>query len=416
LINIALSLRKIVSFFMKKYNFDEVINRRGTGAVKTDLLKKLYGRDDLIALWVADMDFMCGDFIVDALMNRCREGIFGYTMAPDSYFNSIIEWVKSRHQWEIKREWLSYIPGIVKGIAFCIMKYTNPGDKIIIQPPVYHPFHLIPEGHSRQVVDNPLLEENGTYRMDLTGLKKIVNKEDCKMLILCSPHNPIGITWDKETLQELAHICAEKKILVVSDEIHADMGIFGHKHIPLATVSQEAADNSITFMAPSKTFNIAGIVSSYSIISNQELRNNFYKYLHASELSDGTIFAYIATEAAYKHGTNWMYQMLRYVEDNILFVDKYLKENITQIKAIIPEASYLIWLDCRALGLQQSELVSLFVNKAQLALNDGEMFGSGGTGFMRLNVGCARTVLKQALDQLSRAIISIGEEAEKIII
>ena len=388
---------------MKKYNFDEVIERKGTHAVKTDLLQRLYGREDLIALWVADMDFRCGDFIIDALTKRCREGIFGYTKASDGYFESIINWVKTRHQWEIKKEWLSYIPGIVKGIAFCVMKFTNPGDKIIIQPPVYHPFHLIPEYHSRQVVNNPLIEENGKYRMDLEGLKKIIDT-DCKMLILCNPHNPVGITWDKETLQELAHICAENRILVVSDEIHADMGIFGHRHIPFATVSQEAADNSITFMAPSKTFNIAGIVSSYSIVSNQQLRESFYRYLHASELGDGTIFAYTATEAAYKSGADWMRQMLDYLENNILFVDKYLKENIPQIKAVIPEASFLVWLDCRALGLRQTELVSLFVDKAHLALNDGEMFGPGGSGFMRLNVGCSRVVLKRALEQLRKAL------------
>ena len=389
---------------MEKYNFDEVIKRKGTGAIKTDLLKKRYGREDLIALWIADMDFRCGDFIIDTLTKRCQEGIFGYTTASDSYFESILEWVKNRHHWEIKREWLSYIPGIVKGIAFCVMKFTNPGDKIIIQPPVYHPFFLVPEDHSRKVVTNPLIEKNGKYRMDLEGLKKIVDKEKCKMLILCNPHNPIGITWDKETMQELAHICAENNILVVSDEIHADMGIFGHEHIPFAAVSQEAADNSITFMAPSKTFNIAGIVSSYSIVPNQQLRESFYQYLHASELSDGTIFAYIATEAAYKNGKDWMYQMLEYVENNILFTDKYLKENIPQIKAVIPEASFLIWLDCRALGLPQSELVSLFVNKAHLALNDGEMFGPGGSGFMRLNVGCSRVVLEQALEQLKHAL------------
>ncbi|GHT66799.1 cystathionine beta-lyase [Bacteroidia bacterium] len=388
---------------MKKYNFDEIIDRRGTCAVKTDALKKIYGREDLIALWVADMDFRCGDFIIDALAKRTQEGIFGYTRASDSYFESIIEWIGTQHQWEVKRDWLSYIPGIVKGIAFCVMKFTAPGDKIIIQPPVYHPFRLVPEAHSRQVVNNPLIEEDGKYRMDLEGLKKIIDK-DCKMLILCNPHNPIGITWDKETLQELAHICAENHILVVSDEIHADMGIFGHKHLPFACVSQEAADNSITYMAPSKTFNIAGIVSSYSIIPNQQLRESFYKYLHASELDDGTIFAYAATEAAYRNGEDWMRQMLDYVENNILFVDNYLKENVPQIKTVIPEASFLVWLDCRALGLQKSGLISLFVDKAHLALNDGEMFGSGGKGFMRLNVGCSRIILKQALGQLEKVL------------
>jgi cystathionine beta-lyase len=388
---------------MKKYDFDEVIDRKGTCALKTDALKERYGREDLIALWVADMDFRCGDFIIDALNERVRKGIFGYTCASEGYFESITEWIGRQHRWEIKQEWLSYIPGIVKGIALCMMKFTNPGDKIIIQPPVYHPFRLVTQYHSRQVVNNPLIEENGKYRMDLEGLKKIIDK-DCKMLILCNPHNPAGIIWDKEVLQELARICAANNILVISDEIHADMGLFGRKHLPFATVSQEAADNSITFMAPSKTFNIAGIVSSYSIIPNLQIRESFYRYLHASELDEGTIFAYAATEAAYKNGVDWMRQMLDYVEDNILFVDKFLKENLPQIKAFIPQASFLVWLDCRELGLRQSELVSLFVDKAHLALNDGEMFGPGGGGFMRLNAGCSRIVLKQALEQLKQVL------------
>ena len=388
---------------LKKYNFDEIIDRRGTGALKTDVLKERYGRDDLIGLWVADMDFKTGDFITEALINRCKEGIFGYTVPPENYYNSIIQWLKDRHGWEIRKEWLSYIPGIVKGIAFCVMKFTTPKDKIIIQPPVYHPFRLVPYMHRRQVVNNPLLEENGNYRMDLNGLRKILDK-DCKLLILSNPHNPIGIAWDKETLEELASICYENGILVISDEIHSDMGIFGHSHTPFATVSPEATRNSITFMAPSKTFNIAGIVSSYSIVPEPELRKNFYDYLHASELDEGTIFAYTAAQAAYEKGLDWMQQMLNYVEDNILYVDKYLQENIPQIKAIIPEASFLLWLDCRKLGLNQSGLISLFVNSARLALNDGAMFGPGGEGFMRMNVGTPRPVLKQALEQLKSGI------------
>jgi cystathionine beta-lyase len=388
---------------MKFYNFDEVIDRKGTGALKTDALIERYGRDDLTALWVADMDFRTGDFITEALIKRCEQGIFGYTIPSENYFHSIINWVKNRHDWDIQKEWLSYIPGIVKGIAMCVVKYTNPGDKIIIQPPVYHPFRLVPLMHHRNIVNNPLVEENGKYRMDLDGLRKIIDK-DCKLLILSNPHNPAGIVWDKATLKELAEICYENQVMVISDEIHSDMGLFGHKHIPFATVSPEAAQNSITFMAPSKTFNIAGIVSSYSIIPDDKIRKSYYDFLHASELDDGTIFAYTATEAAYEKGLDWMLQMLQYIGDNVLFVDKYLKENIPQIKAYIPDASFLLWLDCRKLGLNHSELVSLFVDKAQLALNDGEMFGPGGEGFMRMNIGSPRSVLHKALQQLSIAI------------
>jgi len=388
---------------MKKYNFDEIIDRRGTGALKIDVLKERYGRDDLTGLWVADMDFRCGDFITDALKRRCEHGIFGYTTATNGYYNSIINWVKNRHQWPINREWLSYIPGVVKGIALCVLNFTRPGDKIIIQPPVYHPFRIVTEMHGRKVSHNPLLEKNGRWQMDLDGLEKIIDA-DTKLLILANPHNPIGITWDKPTLQRLAHICNERGVLVIADEIHADMPLFGHRHTPFATVSYEAEQNSITFMAPSKTFNIAGIVSSYSIIPNPDIRRSFYRFLKAGELDEGTIFAYTATEAAYTYGKDWMRQMLAYVEQNILFVEKYLEENIPQITAIRPEASFLVWLDCRKLGLTQRELVSLFVEKAHLALNDGEMFGIEGHGFMRVNVGCPRETLENALKNLRKAL------------
>jgi cystathionine beta-lyase len=390
---------------MSLYNFDEVIDRRGTSALKTDLLQERYGHPDLIPLWVADMDFRCGDFIINAMKKRCDEGIFGYTIPSEAYYQSVIRWLQENHRWTIEKEWFSYIPGVVKGIAVAVMQFTGPREKIIIQPPVYHPFRLIPTMHHRQIVTNPLIEENGQYRMDLDGLRKIIDK-DCKLLIIANPHNPVGITWDEATLRELAAICYENQVLVISDEIHSDMAIFGHRHIPFATVSEQAKENSITFMAPSKTFNIAGIVSSYAIIPNEKIRNSFYAFLHAGELDDGTIFAYTATQAAYTHGAEWKRQMLRYVEDNILFVDSYLKENIPTIRAIIPEASFLLWLDCRALRLNQKELNALFVEKAGLALNDGEMFGAEGIGFMRMNVGCPRAVLEKALNQLKQVIFS----------
>jgi cystathionine beta-lyase len=384
---------------MKTYNFDEIIDRTGSGAIKVDALQKHFGTSDLIPLWVADMDFKCGDFIIDALKSRCDKGVFGYTMPSDAYFLSIFNWIKEKHRWEIKKEWFSYIPGVVKGIAFCIMHFTNPQDKIIIQPPVYHPFRLVPLMQSRQVVYNPLIEENGKYKMDLDRLRKIA--KDCKLLILCNPHNPIGIAWDEEILKELAQICYENNVLVISDEIHSDMTLFGHKHIPFVTVSEEAKQNSITLMAPSKTFNIAGIVSSYSIIPNEKIRHSFYSFLQAGELNAGTIFAYTATQAAYSKGSEWREQMLQYIENNILFVDDFLKKNIPQIKAIIPEASFLIWLDCRALNLNQQELNDLFINQAGLALNDGETFGKEGIGFMRMNIACPRAVLEKALNQLN---------------
>lgn len=392
---------------MQNYNFDEIINRHGTGAVKTDALKEMFGKTDLIPMWVADMDFRTGDFILDALRERCNHGILGYTMAPDNYFPSIQNWIKKKHQWEVEQDWIRYIPGIVKGIAFCIMNFTKPGDKVIIQPPVYHPFHLIPEMHKRTVVNNNLYESGGKYKMDLSQLRKNIDK-NCKLLILCNPHNPIGITWDKETLTELAEICYENNILVISDEIHCDLALFNNKHIPFASVSEKAKSNSITFMAPSKTFNIAGIVSSYAIIPDPLIRNNFYNFLHSSELDQGSIFAYIATQAAYEHGEEWLTQLINYLEKNIILTKQFIEENIPQIKVIIPQASFLIWLDCRELSLDQTDLVSFFINKAHLALNDGKMFGTGGEGFMRMNVGCPQNILIEALGQLKKAINEIG--------
>jgi cystathionine beta-lyase len=382
-----------------KYNFDEIIDRKNSGALKTDALLERYVQADLIPLWVADMDFRCGDFIIDALKKRVEEGIFGYTIPSQEYYDSIVNWVKNQHHWAVKQEWFSYIPGIVKGIALAMMNFTRPGDKVIIQPPVYHPFRLVTLMQHRQVVNNPLIEENGKYRMDLDGLKKIIDK-DCKLLLLCNPHNPVGITWEKETLEELAEIAYGNKVLIISDEIHSDMGLFGNKHIPFATVSEKAKENSITMMAPSKTFNIAGIVSSYSIIPNDRIRKSFYDFLYAGELDEGTIFAFTATRAAYEKGLDWMHQMIEYIENNIRFVEHYLKENIPQIKAIIPQASFLVWLDCRELKLSQKDLNTLFVKKAGLALNDGKMFGKEGSGFMRMNVGCPQAILEKALNQL----------------
>ena len=387
----------------KKYNFNEIIDRHGTGALKIDSLVERYGRDDLISLWVADMDFKTGDFITDAIIKRCKNSIFGYNTTPEGFYSSIINWVDKQHDWKIQKEWISYIPGVVKGIAFCVQCFTKPLDKIIIQPPVYHPFRLIPSMHRRKVVSNPLVEENGKYRMDLDGLRKLIDK-DCKMLILSNPHNPIGVSWDRETLEELADICYRKYILVVSDEIFSDLVLFGKKHTPFATVSPKAALNSVTLMSPSKTFNLTSVVTAQSIIPDPEIRKNFHDFLHASELEKGSVFAYTASQAAYEKGSNWMSQMLKYVEGNVSFVEKFLKENIPQIKVIVPDSSFLLWLDCRELNLKQYELVFLFVNWARLALNNGVMFGDGGEGFMRMNVGTPRPILEQALHQLKEAI------------
>lgn len=388
---------------MAVYNFDEIIDRNGTNCLKVDALQERYGSSDLIPLWVADMDFKAPPAVIDAIIKRAQHGIFGYTRPSQEYHDSIRNWLDKHHDWQIKQEWTSFIPGIVKGIGFVISCFTDRNDKIIIQPPVYHPFRIIPTLQHREVIDNELILKENRYYMDLEGLKKKIAL-GAKFLILCNPHNPGGRVWTKQELIDLAEICYDNNVLVISDEIHADLAHKGHKHIPFATVSDKAAMNSITFMAPSKTFNIAGIVSSFSVIPNQKIRDKFHAYLESFELEEGYIFAYTATQAAYQHGEEWLVQAKEYIWGNIQFVDNYLKENIPQIKAMIPDASYLIWLDCRDLNLSQPQLEDLFVNKAKLALNTGTMFGKGGEGFMRLNVGSPRSILAKALAQLKDAV------------
>ncbi len=388
---------------MQIYNFDEPITRNGTCSVKVDGLKAKFGREDLIPLWVADMDFATPPFIIDAITARCKHPILGYTYAPESYYTSIINWVKQLHNYTLQRAWVEYIPGIVKGISFAVECFTAPGDKVIIQPPVYHPFRNVPEHLNRKVVENPLQLVDGHYTMDFDQLETIIDA-DCKLLILCNPHNPGGVVWSKETLIRLAAICAKHKVLVVSDEIHAELVFPAFTHHTFASVSEEAAQNSITFMAPSKTFNMAGVVSSYAIVPNELLRKTFFSFLEARELNSAHLFAYPATEAAYTEGEAWRQQLLDYVMGNIAFVTEFLASDIPQIKVYPTQASFLLWLDCRALKLSQPALVSLFVNDAHLALNDGTMFGTEGEGYMRLNVGCTRTILQKALNNLKMAV------------
>lgn len=394
------------------YNFDEIIDRQGTNALKTDVLEERYGRADLTPLWVADMDFKTPDFILDALRERLNHPILGYTVEPKEYWESIINWVRDHHQWEVKREWLTYIPGVVKGIGAAINAVTKPDEKVIIQPPVYHPFRYTTLGNKRPIVYNPLKKVGEGYEMDFENLEKVVD-EKCRLLVLSNPHNPAGIVWSKETLVKLADFCYDHNIIVISDEIHCDLALWENKHIPFATVSEKANKIAITFAAPTKTFNIAGVVSSYAIVPNDELRSRFFGWLTANELNEPHLFAPIATTAAFTTGEEWRKEMLRYIEGNIDYVIDYLRDNIPAIKPLRPQASFLVWLDCKALGLKHDELVDLFVNKAHLALNDGEIFGIGGEGHMRLNVGSPRAILEKALKQLKEAVEQTASNQSK---
>ena len=390
-----------------KYNFDQIIDRRGSGALKCDALEQWYGNSELLPMWVADMDFATPDFIVDAIKERLEHPIFGYTIEPERYREAIITWIASHHGWAVKREWICYIPGIVKGIAMAINALLKAGDKIIIQPPVYHPFRNVAAHNGFEIVENPLLvDSNGSYSIDFDHLERVADK-NCRLLILANPHNPIGILWQRETLIRLADFCHSRGIIVISDEIHSDMALWGKRHIPFASVSDKAAQCSITFGAPSKTFNIAGIVTSYAIVPNDKLRNKFFGWMEGNELNHPDIFAPIATIAAFENGEPWRREMIEYIEGNIEFTIEYCKQHIPQIVAIRPEASFLVWLDCRGLGLTHDKIVELFTQKAALALNDGAIFGTQGEGFMRLNVGTPREVLQSALERLKTAVDSL---------
>lgn len=386
-------------------DFDRLIDRHNTNALKYVRLPGMCGTDKLTALWIADMDFATPQFIIDAMRQRLEHPIFGYTGEPAEYRPKLVNWLKTHHDWEINPDWIAFIPGIVKGIGMAINVFVKTDEKVIIQSPVYHPFRITPEANHREVVVNPLiLNDDGHYDMDFDNLAQVTD-DKCRMLILCNPHNPGGRVWPVETLKRLADFCAERNIIVVSDEIHCDMALWGNRHHPFASVSETAAQNSITFQAPSKTFNIAGIVSSFAVVPNDNLRERFFGWLRANELDEADIFAHIAACAAYSdEGEEWRKQMIAYIEQNILFVEQYCSENIPQIKPLRPEASFLVWLDCRQLGLSQPQLVDLFVKKAHLALNDGTMFGKEGTGFMRLNIAAPRSVIKEALDNLRAAL------------
>ena len=382
-----------------KYNFDEVIDRNGTSAVKFDDVKEIWGRNDLIPLWVADMDFATPPFIIEALRRRLDHEILGYTMRTPQWASSIMAWQQSRYGWTIQPEWLNFVPGIVPGIAFVISCFTEPGDAILIQPPVYHPYIHVPQNLGRTLRRNRLDLVDGQYQLDFERFEQDVR--GCKLFLLCHPHNPGGRVWTAEELRRIAEICHREGVIVVSDEIHADLTLPPYHHVPFASVSVEAAACSITLMSPSKAFNMAGLTSSYSIISDEALRERFHQHLERSELNLGHVFAFNSVAAAYSHGTEWLDQMLAYVQGNIDYMEQYLAASLPQVSMIRPQASYLVFLDFRKLGLSQAELNTLIVDKARLALNDGAMFE--GEGFMRLNAASPRSIIEEAMRRLASA-------------
>jgi cystathionine beta-lyase len=386
-----------------KYNFDEIIDRTGTSCVKWDLTEKFFGGKDILPMWVADMDFKTPDFITRAVKNRANHEIYGYTIRSDSYYHSFIRWVKKLHNWKVEKDWVLFSPGIVPAVNIAVMAFTKPGDKVIVQPPVYFPFFSAVRDNGRQLVYNQLKLESGRYNMDFDDLRKKIDNRT-KMIIISNPHNPGGSVWTRDELTELTEICLEKKVLIISDEIHSDLVLPHYKHTVLADISEEFAKHTVTMMAPSKTFNLAGMATSSVIISDPDLRDTFNTMLERVHIGMGNIFGAVASEAAYTHGAAWRKQLLDYVQKNIDYVERFLQGNIPLVKIIKPESTYMIWLDFRELKLSDDELKNFIIHEAKLGFNDGPVFGPGGEGFQRMNVACPKALVEEAMQRLAKAI------------
>lgn len=388
------------------YNFDEVVCRKHTDALKLEALAPRWGRTDLLPMWVADMDFKTPPFIVEVMKKRMECEVFGYTARPESWYEAIISWQARRHQWTITKEMISFVPGVVPALAMAVQAFTERGEKVMIQQPVYNPFAQVIRNNHRELVNCPLELKDGQYHINFEVFEEKI--KGCKLFLFCHPHNPGGRVWTREELQKVAAICAQNNVIIVADEIHADLTLPPYQHIPFATVSEEAAQNSVVFASPSKAFNMAGLATSYAVIANPTLRRRFESYVEGNELAAGNVFAFNTVVAAYNKGEEWLQQMLNYVQGNVDEVIHYIEKYIPQLKVIVPQASYLVFIDFSALQLSQKEIVALCTDKAHLALNDGAIYGEEGKGYMRINLACPRSVVKQALIQLKEAVRSIN--------
>lgn len=381
-----------------KQNFDEIISREGTYSYKYDLRKKMFGTDDVYPMWVADTEFKAPEFILEAIQRRLNHGILGYTITDNDYYTSIINWLWKKHNWQVQKNSIKYSPGVVPSLFASVLAFTEPGDKVIIQTPVYHPFYFAVQETGRQLVKNSLILKEGRYAMDLEDLKSKIDKHT-KLIFLCNPHNPTGNVWKKHELLELCEICLKNNIIIISDEIHSDIVYKPNVHIPVATLSEEISNNTVTLMAPSKTFNIAGINSSFMVSSNEKLLKKINFYFEGLHIGPN-IFAIEATKAAYNYGEDWLDNLIKYFEKNTDTVRKFLKSELNKIDLIEPEGTFLLWLDFRKFNLKRKELNDLMVLKAKLGLSDGAIFGAEGNGFLRLNIGCPAEKLNEALNSM----------------
>jgi cystathionine beta-lyase len=390
-----------------KYDFDEVIDRTNYHSIKWDELQATFGVKDVLPMRIADMEFRSPKPVIEAIKKAAEYGIYGYTSRPLSYYQAIIDWMEKRYNWKIKKGWIAYSPGVVPALSLIIRAFCQPGDKVVIQPPVYYPFFKVIENNGCHIVNNPLKLSNKKYFMDWEDLERKVDDPRVKLLILCSPHNPVGRVWQKEELIILGEICLKHNIVVVSDEIHADILFKGYKHSPFASISSAFAHNSITCTAPSKTFNLAGLQTSTIIIPNKKYYKIYNNALDGLALEENNVFGLVALEAAYRYGEEWLEQLLSYLNENLEFLMKHFRERIPKIKVIKPEGTYLIWLDCRQLGLNIKDLNNFMIKKAGVALDDGCWFGAEGKGFMIINIACPRSFLEEGLKRIERAVNSM---------
>lgn len=393
-----------------KYDFDTLVDRRQTSSSKWEQNKELFGREDVLDMWVADMDFPCPAEVVEAVRRRAEHPIYGYTFPPASLYEAIVERLDRFYGWKVKKEWIVFTAGVVNGLYSAISAYARPGDEVVVQPPVYYPFYGAVKNTGCQVVYNPLKFDGGRYTMDFEGLEELFRPRTSfparvprlKALILCSPHNPVGRVWTRDELASLGCICAGHDCVLLSDEIHCDLLTEGAHHTVTATISEEIAQNTITFMSASKTFNLAGLGTSFVVIPNDRLRRDFTRARAGH--NSGNVFGYLALESAFRYGDDYLAQLRAYLAGNLRFFTDFLETRLPELKLIRPEGTYLGWVDMRGLGLGPAELQDFIRNKARLALDDGYAFGPGGEGFQRVNLACPRSIVVEALDRLEKAV------------
>jgi cystathionine beta-lyase len=385
-------------------NFDQPLSRQNTCAVKYDARQAVFGREDVIPLWVADMDFAAPDAVVQALVQRARHPAYGYSLYPDSLYDAMIGWYRDRHRWTIERDWILMVPGVVPSLHAAAMAFAEPGEGIIIQPPVYPPFFSAIRKTGRRVIENPLVEDDGDYRMDLDHLEACAAQADARILQLCSPHNPVGRVWTKDELQAVLDIARRHDLMVVSDEIHCDLTYPDKPDHHMLGRLATAADALITTVAPSKSFNMPGLGLSALVVPNREHRQAMKTVFDSMHMLQCNPFSLTGFEAGYRHGAGWLDELLVYLQHNRDFVIATFRRDMPEIRVCEPEGCYLLWLDCRAMGMSDSELKAFFVHQAGVGLNPGLTFGDQGSGYMRLNLACSRVILEKALAQIRQAL------------